>query len=53
MAIEALAEALSSDAEFYGFVRSLEAYEKSLYTDTTVILDPESELFKYLEQYSK
>ena len=53
LAIEALAEALSSDAEFYGFVRSLEAYEKSLYTDTTVILDPESELFKYLEQYSK
>ena len=53
LAIEALAEALSSDPEFYGFVRSLEAYEKSLYTDTTVILDPESELFKYLEQYSK
>jgi len=53
LAIEALAEALSSDAEFYGFVRSLEAYEKSLFTDTTVILDPESELFKYLEQYSK
>ncbi|MQG23307.1 MAG: protease modulator HflC [SAR202 cluster bacterium] len=53
LAIEALAEALSSDPEFYGFVRSLEAYEKSLFTDTTVILDPESELFKYLEQYSK
>ena len=53
LAIEALAEALSSDPEFYGFVRSLEAYEKSLFTDTTVILDPQSELFKYLEQYSK
>ena len=53
LAIEALAEALSSDPEFYGFVRSLEAYEKSLANDTTVILDPESELFKYLEKYSK
>ena len=53
LAIEALAEALSSDPEFYGFVRSLEAYEKSLANDTTVILDPESELFKYLESYSK
>ncbi|MED5254492.1 MAG: hypothetical protein VX592_00075, partial [Chloroflexota bacterium] len=53
LAIEALAEALSSDPEFYGFVRSLEAYEKSLFTDTTVILDRESELFNYLEYCSK
>ena len=53
LAIEALADALSSDPEFYGFVRSLEAYEKSLMNDTTVILDPESELFKYLESYSR
>lgn len=53
LAIMALAEALSADPEFYGFVRSLQAYEKSLATDTTVILDPESELFKYLETYSK
>ena len=30
-----------------------EAYEKSLSTDTTVILDPKSELFRYLEEYSK
>ncbi|MBC78652.1 MAG: HflC protein [Chloroflexi bacterium] len=53
LAIDALADALKSDPEFYGFVRSLEAYEKSLANDTTVILDPESELFKYLEKYSK
>ena len=53
LAIEALADALKSDPEFYGFVRSLEAYEKSLANDTTVILDPESELFKYLESYSR
>ena len=53
LAIEALAEALKSDPEFYGFVRSLEAYEIALEKDTTVILDPENELFKYLEKYSK
>jgi len=51
LAIEALAEALKSDPEFYGFVRSLEAYENSL-SGTTIILDPTSELFKYLESYS-
>ena len=51
LAIEALAEALKSDPEFYGFVRSLEAYEKSL-DGSTIILDPTSELFKYLETYS-
>ena len=51
LAIEALAEALKSDPEFYGFVRSLEAYENSL-DGSTIILDPTSELFKYLETYS-
>ena len=51
LAITALAEALKSDPEFYGFVRSLEAYENSL-KGSTIILDPTSELFKYLESYS-
>ena len=51
LAIEALAIALKSDPEFYGFVRSLEAYEKSL-KGSTIILDPTSELFRYLESYS-
>ncbi len=52
LAIDALAEALSKDPEFYGFVRSLEAYESSL-AGSTIILDPDSELFQYLETYSK
>ena len=52
LAIDALAEALSEDPEFYGFVRSLEAYESSL-AGSTIILDPDSELFQYLEKYSK
>lgn len=51
LAIEALAIALKSDPEFYGFVRSLEAYENSL-SGSTIILDPTSELFRYLESYS-
>ena len=38
LAIEALAEALKSDPEFYGFVRSLEAYEKSLDGSTIILL---------------
>ena len=52
LAIDALAQALSKDPEFYGFVRSLEAYEASL-PGSTIILDPGSELFQYLEKYSK
>ena len=52
LAIDALAKALSKDPEFYGFVRSLEAYEASL-PGSTIILDPNSELFQYLEKYSK
>lgn len=52
LAIDALAQALSKDPEFYGFVRSLEAYEASL-PGSTIILDPNSELFQYLEKYSK
>ena len=52
LAIDALADALSADPEFYGFVRSLEAYEASL-PGSTIILDPTSELFQYLEKYSK
>jgi len=48
-AIEILAEALQRDPEFYAFQRSLEAYKKSLASDTTVILSAESDLFRYLE----
>jgi len=48
-AIEILAEALERDPDFYAFQRSLEAYTKSLASDTTVILSAESDLFRYLE----
>ncbi len=43
------AEAYSSDPEFYGFVRSLEAYKKTLGPGTTLVLPPSAEFFRLLE----
>ena len=42
------AEAYSKDAEFYGFVRSLEAYRKTLGNGTTLVLPPDHDFFRYL-----
>jgi membrane protease subunit HflC len=47
-AIKICADAFEKDPEFYAFVRTLEAYEKSLKQQTTVVLPTDSELFKYL-----
>ncbi|MBN2455372.1 MAG: protease modulator HflC [Sedimentisphaerales bacterium] len=47
-AIKVYAEAFQKDPEFYAFVRTLEAYEKSLRRDTTVVLPSDSEFFQYL-----
>ena len=47
-AMKIYAESLGKDPEFYAFTRSLEAYEKSLRKDTTLILPSDSEFFKYL-----
>jgi membrane protease subunit HflC len=44
------ADAYGEDAEFYAFVRSLEAYRKSLDGDTTLVLSPKSDFLKYLFQ---
>ena len=52
-AIKIYAEAYEKDPEFYSFVRTLQAYEKSLKKDTTVILPSNSEFFKYLAPASK
>ncbi len=48
-AIAILAEALEQDPEFYDFQRTLEAYRNALDTDTTILLDSESDLFKFLQ----
>ncbi len=43
------ADAFGKDAEFYAFTRRLQAYEKILSNDTTLLLDPDSELLNYLQ----
>jgi membrane protease subunit HflC len=48
--IKTYADAFSQDPEFYTFWRSLEAYRTSLAgNDTTMVLSPDSEFFKFLE----
>ncbi len=42
------AEAFGQDPEFYAFVRNLEAYEKSLSKEATIVLSTGSKLFRYL-----
>ncbi|MDE9451839.1 protease modulator HflC [Aliiroseovarius sp. Z3] len=45
-----LADALGRDAEFYAFLRSLEAYENSLVGgNSSMVLTPDSEFFDYLK----
>ena len=42
------AEAFSRDPDFFAFYRSMNAYQASLKGDnTTVILSPDSEFFRY------
>jgi membrane protease subunit HflC len=48
-AIAILADALEQDPEFYDFQRSLEAYRVALNSETTILLDSESDLFKFLQ----
>ncbi|MCL0041427.1 protease modulator HflC, partial [Dehalococcoidia bacterium] len=43
------AEAFGQDPEFYAFLRTLEAYEKFLGGETTLVLGSDSELFRVLE----
>jgi membrane protease subunit HflC len=47
-AVKIYAQAYEKDPEFYSFLRTLEAYEKSIGKDTTIILPSDSEFFKYL-----
>ena len=47
-AIKIYAQAFKKDPEFYSFLRTLEAYKKSLTEDATVVLSGDSEFFQYL-----
>jgi membrane protease subunit HflC len=49
-AVKIFADAYGRDLEFYQLVRSLEAYRNSLNEDTTLILSPESDFFRYLNR---
>ncbi|MBY6063978.1 protease modulator HflC [Pseudidiomarina sediminum] len=47
------AEVYQQDAEFYSFLRSLQAYEKSFERGNDVlVLEPDSDFFKYLKRVS-
>ncbi len=52
-AIKIYAEAFEQDPEFYSFVRTLQAYEKSLGKGTTIVLPSDSEFFRYLSTPTK
>ena len=43
------ADAFNRNPEFYAFVRSLEAYRKTIGDGTTMVLPPDHEFFRYLQ----
>ena len=45
------AEAHGQAPEFYGFLRRLEAYKKTIGSQTTLVLPPDNEFFELLESY--
>lgn len=48
-AVNIYAEAYNNDPEFYSFIKTLEAYRKTLGSGTTLLLSTEGEFFKYLQ----
>ncbi|MBI4311549.1 MAG: protease modulator HflC [Chloroflexi bacterium] len=49
LATEVMGQAHTKDAEFYSFLRRIETYEAILGARTTLVLQPDSELLRYLE----
>ncbi len=50
-AIQTYAAAFNKDKEFYGFMRSMEAYKNTLSDpDTRLILSPDSDFFRYFDK---
>ncbi len=52
-ALKIYAQAYEKDTEFYSFIRTLEAYGKSLGQGTTIVLPGDSEFFQYLSPPTK
>jgi membrane protease subunit HflC len=44
------ADSFSKDPKFYNFIRSMEAYKKSLMTGTTILLSEDSEFLNFLNK---
>ena len=47
------AKAYQQDAEFFGFLRSLETYKKALRENTTLVISSKSELLRYMSNIEK
>lgn len=45
-------EAFGSDPEFYGFLRTLESYSRSLGNQSTLLLGADSDYFRYLREHT-
>jgi membrane protease subunit HflC len=52
MAARIYADAYTTSPKLYAFVRSLEAYRKTIDAGTTLVLSPNSEFFRYLDRPS-
>jgi modulator of FtsH protease HflC len=48
--VKLFAEAFGRDVEFFEFYRSMQAYSKAIGSEDTLVLSPDSEFFKYLNQ---
>ena len=49
-ALTIYADAFERDPRFYRFTRTLEAYKKTLSTNTSIVLSPDAEFFQLLER---
>ena len=49
-AAEIYAKAYNKDPEFYSFYRSIDAYRKSMGKDDLLVLDPDNDFFRYLNE---
>ncbi|MBT4128584.1 MAG: protease modulator HflC [Nitrospina sp.] len=50
LATKIYADSFSKDPKFYNFIRSMEAYKKSLMTGTTILLSEDSEFLNFLNK---
>ena len=52
-AAQIFADAYNTDAEFFAFVRTLKAYESVVGDNHTLVIDPDSDLYKYFANFGK